>query len=90
MKRTSKILASMAILIMAVALIAFGQIVRPLPVPVEYRAATGTAFGINQAGVPYVKSGTNIYTGTTTNVATTNSVVRLKIVNGIIVGLDPL
>lgn len=90
MKRTQKILANITIAVGAVALIAFGQIVRPLPVPVEYRAANGTAFGVNQSGVPYVKSGTNIYTGATTNVAYSNGAATntLLIVNGIIRGVQ--
>jgi hypothetical protein len=86
MKTLRKSLLGVAALAVGAALVAFGQVVQPLPLPAFWVASSGNYFGLNTNAVPVVRIGTNTWTGLTTNSIGTNVLV---IKNGIVVGVNP-
>lgn len=85
----SKLLAALGVIVACFTLVAFGQVVRPLPVPAFFQAANGDYFGVNSSAKPVLRVGTNSYTGSGTNFYFSNGTNGLRINNGIVTVIGP-
>lgn len=90
MNKLQKLIAALAIGVGCFAIIALGQVLKPLPLPATWAAANGNYFRLTSAAGTELRVGTNTYSGATTNISlfggSTNQ-VRLRVVNGVVAGV---